>query len=103
MGIDTIITALVLISTALGSFWGGRRTGAQQDVAIATDTVGLFQARLDLLEQESREKDTKILALEAKVEILEALVTQRAEVEEVKEEVKGVRTVVDRIALKVGA
>lgn len=107
MGIETIITALVLVASSLGSFWGGRRTAGDQAenqaMESATVTVDMLQIQTDLLRAQIKERDDKIAALEAKMEILESLVTQRAEVEEVKVEVQGVRLVVDRIASKVGA
>jgi phage shock protein A len=96
MGIETIITAVALMCTAFGSFWGGRRTGGERSVNIAATTVDMLQDQVDLLNQ-------KIAELQAKMEILEALVTQKAEVEEVKVAVAGVRSVVDQIAAKVGA
>lgn len=103
MAIETVITAVVLICTAFGSFWGGRRTGGDRSVEIAATTVQMLQDQVDILKEQIEHRDIKIAALEAKMEILEAMVTQRAEVEEVKVEVIGVRQVVDRIAHKVGA
>lgn len=107
MGIETIITTLVIVFTAFGSFYGGRRTSGDQAETQAIEsqavTVDMLQIQTDLLRAQISERDDKILALEAKMEILEAMVTQRAEVEEVKHEVQGVRSVVDRIAHKVGA
>lgn len=98
-----IVTAVVLIFTAFGSFWGGRRTGGERSVEIAATTVQMLQDQVDLLKEQIEQRDVKIATLEAKMEVLEALVTQRAEVEEVKVEIVGVRQVVDRIAHKVGA
>jgi peptidoglycan hydrolase CwlO-like protein len=103
MGIETIITAVALMCTAFGSFWGGRRTGGERSVNIAATTVDMLQDQVDLLNQRIDERDSKIAELQAKMEILEALVTQKAEVEEVKVAVAGVRSVVDQIAAKVGA
>lgn len=103
MGIETIITAVMLLASSLGAFYGGRRTAGEQTIAAATVTVDMLQVQADLLAKQLEERDIKIAALEAKMEILESLVTQRAEVEEVKQEVQGVRSVVDRIAHKVGA
>ena len=96
MGVEALIAALAGIAGIAGGWFGGKRNAISASVSIATDTVELLQVQIEFLKQENGE-------LKARVEVLEALVTQRAEVEAVKQEVQGVRGVVDRIATKVGA
>jgi hypothetical protein len=98
MGIDVLLSAVVLATTAIGSYFGGKRQGKGSAVGIAVDTVELLQVQVAMLTQQNSEKDQLIAELRGRVEVLEGLVTQRAEVEAVHEEVKGVRVVVDRIA-----
>jgi hypothetical protein len=103
MDASTIMAAITGLAGAAGGFFGGRRLSGEQSMGIAVDTVELLQVQVATLTSNREEKDAKIADLSARVEILESLVTQRAEVEVVKKEVLGVRGVVDRIATKVGA
>ncbi len=56
-----------------------------------------------MLEQQNSEKELNLVELLTRVEVLENLVTQRAEVEAVHEDVNEVKDIVIRIAYKVGA
>lgn len=103
MGVEAIVAAIIGISGAAGGFYEGRRRGAAASVGIAVDTVSLLQVRVATLTERSEEKDAVISDLRARVEVLENLVTQRAEVDAVKDEIQGVRGVVDRIAIRIGA
>lgn len=103
MGIEAIMAAIIGISGAAGGFYEGRRRGRESTVRVAVDTVELLQAQVATLAVDREEKDAVIMDLRARVEILESLVTQRAEVEVVHEEIRGVRGVVDRIATRMGA
>lgn len=103
MGIEAIIAAVIGLAGASGGFYEGRRRGASTISSIAVDTVELLQVQVNTLTEQGRAKDENLADLRARVEILESLVTQRAEVEAVHLEVQGVRGVVDRIASKVGA
>lgn len=96
MGVEALIAAVSVIAGIAGGWVGGKRNATASSVSIATDTVELLQVQIEFLKAENGE-------LKARVEVLEALVTQRAEVEQVKNEVQGVRGVVDRIATKIGA
>lgn len=91
--------AIIMIATTLsgvgGGFWSGKRLG-NGAVTTALETVQLIQFQVATLTDQGVEKDHKISELQGKVEVLEGLITQRADVE-------GVRGVVDRIAIKVGA
>jgi FtsZ-binding cell division protein ZapB len=103
LDMNAIIAILTGAAGVAGGFVGGRRFGHSQAAQISVDTVELLQIAVAELRTQVSEKDGLVTDLRARVEILESLVTQRAEVELVYEEVKGVRGVVDRIASKVGA
>lgn len=103
MGAETIVAAVIGLAGAAGSYIAGKRTATGTAMGIAVDTVDLLQVQVATLVQKNEEKDSLVADLRARVEILEGLVTQRAEVELVHREVQDVRGVVDRIATKVGA
>lgn len=103
--IDTTMlsTAVLSIGTAVGGFAGGRvsgRTGASQ---IAADTVDMLQAQIETLKEGKDEREMELHELRTRVSTLESLVTQRAEVELVHDEVRSARVVLDKIAVRVGA
>ncbi|HEY6021925.1 MAG TPA: hypothetical protein VIY48_19275 [Candidatus Paceibacterota bacterium] len=95
MDANAIIMIATTLSGVAGGFWSGKRSG-NGAVTTALETVQLIQFQVETLTHEGVEKDHKISELQGKVEVLEGLITQRADVE-------GVRGVVDRIAAKVGA
>jgi len=99
MDASTIITVLTGLGGVVGGFFGGKRLA----VSTAVDVVDLLQAAVEQLTADQRQKDLEIAELKARIEVLESLVTQKADVEAVRIEVGGVRQVVDRIAEKVGA
>jgi hypothetical protein len=76
MGLEFIIGSLVGLAAIVGAFIGGKRNSS-----MAADTIGIIQARMDVFESEAN----KIPALMQRISILEELVTQRADVEGVKE------------------
>lgn len=98
-----IITVLTGTAGVLGGFLGGRKIASTTATTIAVSTVELLQVSVEELTRQAHEKDNQIAELSGRVEVLEGLVTQRAEVAAVHDEVKEVRTVVDRIAAKVEA
>lgn len=103
MGAEAIIAIVIGIAGTVGGYVGGKKNGSSTAVGIAVDVVELLQIQVATLTQKGEEKDELIADLRGRVEVLEGLVTQRAEVEAVRAEVVGVRGVVDRIAIKVGA
>jgi hypothetical protein len=103
MDANSIINVLIGAAGIAGGYFGGVRLGSGQAVSTAVEVVGLLQTQVDTLEGELNKRDAELADLKARVGILEEMVTQRAEVEAVKTEVKGVRSVVDRIAVRVGA
>ena len=94
MDANAIIMIVGTLSTGFGGFWTGKKMG-NGVVTTALETVQLVQFQVETLTREGVEKDHRISELQGKVEVLEGLITQRADVE-------GVRGVVDRIAAKVG-
>lgn len=103
MSVEALVTAIIGFAGVAGSFMAGKRSATSQAVGIAVDTVELLKTQVESLVEQNHLKDTQIGELHMRIDILEGLVTQRAEVEAVKNEVTGVRGVVDRIAIKVGA
>jgi hypothetical protein len=76
IGIEFIVGCLIGLAAIAGAFVGGKR-----NAAIAADTIAILNTRMDIFEAESK----KIPALMQRIGILEELVTQRADVEGVKE------------------
>lgn len=103
MDASAIITVITGATGILGGYVGGKRLGNQDAIQSALALAELQQARIDALEESLSVKNEEVADLRARVDILEEMVTQRAEVEAVRVEVAGVRTVVDKIAVKVGA
>lgn len=97
------ITVMIGVAGVTGGFFGGKRLGSTQAQTVAVNTVELLQVAVAELERQGRLKDEEVADLRARVAVLEELVTQRAAVESVHDEVREVRGVVDRIASKVGA
>lgn len=103
MGIDVILMTTLTVAGSIGGFWQGKRSSKSTEMGIAVATVSLLETQVQVLTDQGEEKDARMAILESKVEILESLVTQRADVQTVALEVEGVRGVVDRIAAKVEA
>lgn len=103
MDFGSMLTALGVGATGVGSFIGGRMTGKSVASQLAVDTVDLLQSQVDALKNDKHDKDAELINLRSRVEVLESLVTQRAEVEELGEKISLVKETVDKIAIKVGA
>ncbi len=82
----TIITFLVGVAAITGGFFGGRQTSKAQADAI--------NAMRNTIDEQQRIIDT-IPAMRARIELLESLVTQRANVERVIEIVTRIEEKVD--------
>jgi hypothetical protein len=89
MDTSTIISTVVPLATLVGGWSVGRR-------GLSRQTIDLLQIQVDVLTRNKAAVDTQVTELQSKVNILESMVTQKAEVAEVKE-------IVTRIAEKVGA
>jgi len=103
MDANAIITIATGVAGVAGGWFSGRRMGLSDSVQAAVSLSELQQARIDALEASLTVKNQEVAELRERVEMLESLVTQRAEVEAVHAEVVGVRQVVDRIAVRVSA
>jgi hypothetical protein len=103
MDANAIITIATGVAGVAGGWLSGKRLGVNASIEAAVSLSELQQARIDALEASLGVKNQEVAELRERVEMLESLVTQRAEVEAVHAEVTGVRNVVDRIAIKVGA
>lgn len=106
----TLTTVITTATGLIGGMYSGVKYGKQSALAgaadsstIATNTVEMLQAQVNHLEEVVQEKNQALTEVTARVSLLEDLVTQRAAVSEVYDEVKSTRLVVDRIAEKVGA
>lgn len=103
MGVETIIATLVGIAAVIGGFFGGKRSGKSQDLTDTAAAMTILQGIVAELEKQNKAKDVLISELYGRVQVLENLVTQKADVAAVEQEVRGVRDVVDRIAVKLNA
>lgn len=103
MDYGTIISAATAVGVGAGGFIGGRLTGRSNVSQIASDTIGMLQAQVDVLKEDKDHRDLEILDLTQRVAVLEGLVTQRAAVDEVHEDVRANQAILRRIADKVEA
>lgn len=91
------VSQIVVLAAGIGGGWATGRRG------VARQTVDLLQIQVSNLREGNDDKDIELSGLKGRVEVLEGLVTQRAAVSEVHEELHEVHIKVDRIAAKVGA
>lgn len=96
MDADAIITILTGVAGVTGGLIGGKRLGQNQAQQTAVSVVELLQAAVEELKRQNEVKTAEVADLRGRISVLEDLVTQRAEVEEV-------RALVDKIAVKLGA
>jgi hypothetical protein len=90
------LVIVAAIATALcagaGAWWASKSSIAQ----TAASNGQILETRVSVLESQNRDQADTITALLGEISILKNLVTQKADVQ-------GVREVVDRIAVKIGA
>jgi FtsZ-binding cell division protein ZapB len=91
------MSQLALLAAGIGGGWATGRRG------VARQTVDLLQIQVSALKEEKTEKDAELSEIKGRVEVLESLVTQRAAVNEVREELGEVHVKVDRIVAKLDA
>jgi len=103
MDLSSIAAVGTALGTGLGGYLGGRMTGRNALSEIAADTVEMLQTQVNILQDDKEHKELELTDLRNRVQVLEGLITQRAEVEELSTKVTLVKETVDRIADKVGA
>lgn len=103
MDLNALANIATVVGVAVGGYAGGRLQGRSSASQIASDTVEMLQAQVEVLKEDKDVRDAELVDLRHRVEILEGLVTQRAEVEELNTKVSLVKDTVDRIAIRVGA
>lgn len=89
MDTNTIISVVAPVATLVGGWSIGRR-------GLSRQTIDLLAIQVNTLKESNESKTAQITELTGKVNVLESMITQRAEVAEVRE-------IVERIAVKVGA
>lgn len=100
---DAIITILTGAAGVVGGFFGGKRIGNAQSTSVAISTVELLEIAVGELRTQAASKDQEIANLRGRIDSLEGLVTQRAEVDAVHVDVRESKVILERIAEKVGA
>lgn len=91
MDAATVITILTGLAGIGGGWATGRRGAVAQNSALAQSTIQMLESRLAVMEAEAN----KIPTLMARIATLEALATQRAEVEKVIEIIMRIEEKVD--------
>ena len=81
MDANAAITVLVGIAAVMGGWVGGRRNVVRENATLAQETITLLTTRLTVTESEA----AKIPMLMERIAVLESLITQRADVETVKQ------------------
>lgn len=81
MDTNTVVTVLIGVAAVSGGWIGGRRNVVRENATLAQETITLLTTRLTVMESES----AKIPTLMERIAVLESLVTQRADVETVKQ------------------
>jgi len=76
---DSASTIIALVSTVVGALVGAV-AGRQNALSSLASVNQLLQSRIAELETREKEKDAAIVRLISKVEALEGLVTQRADI-----------------------
>lgn len=94
--LDAVISFIMMAGTAIGAWVAGKRSTRDGRMNDAVQTVQLLRAEIDTLKGKLQEREQEIAELRGRLITMEDLVTQRANVD-------GVRQVVDKIAEKVGA
>lgn len=103
MGVEAAIVTVVAAIGAIGAYLGGKRNGKSGSLSDDVNAVTILQAAVAELEKQLKAKDNVVAELFGRVQVLEGLVTQKADVAAVENQVREVRKVVDRIAEKIDA
>lgn len=92
-----VLTAIGIAGTGVGGYIGGRINGRSSASQIASDTVEMLQAQIEVLKGDKEHREIELSDLRSRVTILEGLVTQRAEVEELGSRISLVKDTVDSL------
>lgn len=103
MGVEAIIATFVGVAGVVGAYFGGKKTGKSQDLTDTETAMNILRSAIAELQGQIAAKDVLIADLHGRVQTLESMVTQKADVEAVAQEVKQIRIIVDKIAYKVDA
>lgn len=103
MDIGTVYTLATGIAGATGGYFGGRVFGNNHSVETAANVVDMMKTEVEILKSRLDGKDEEVTKLTTELSVVKELVTQRANVEAVHEDVKEIKVTVDKIAEKVGA
>lgn len=87
MDIASIVTVGVGAATAVGGFFGGRKSAASSALSAARDTVSLLESQLTLMQTREAEKEEIIKGLIRRIDILEDMVLQREDITQLKMDV----------------
>lgn len=71
MDIATIVTAVVIFGSGIGSWFQGRKTGVSGALQTASDVVGMLAAQVGELRAQLAVKDAQIEQLRARLAALE--------------------------------
>lgn len=94
--IDSIMTIVMVATTGVGGWYSGKRAGRGGTLGEAASAVTILSGEVESLKRAIITKDGELSEMRGRIMTLEELVTQRADVNHVRE-------VVERIAEKVGA
>jgi FtsZ-binding cell division protein ZapB len=93
--LDAIISFIMMAGTAIGAWIAGKRNERGGALGEAASTIQILQAEIASLKRKLQDREQELAEMRGRLLTLEDLVTQRADVE-------GVRQVVDRIAEALG-
>lgn len=92
--LDALVAFIVMVVTGISSWFAGKKAARTQPIAEAVQTVQLMRAEIDTLKSRLAERDQEIAELRGRLRAMEDMVTQRADVD-------GVRQIVNRIAERI--
>lgn len=92
--LDAVIAVVMVFGSGLGGFIGGKRASRSGALLEATQTMGLMREEIETLKSQLHSRETELAELRGRLVTMEDLVTQRADVD-------GVRQIVERIASQV--
>lgn len=89
--LDAFVAFAMLAATGVGGWFTGKKQRGDGALGEAANTVIILTSEIDLLKEKLREKDEELAEMRGRIQTLEDLVTQRPDI-------NGIRETVDRIA-----